>query len=68
MKQKATLIIDGKDIDVKIDKKKRCIEIAEEDLKKLIKNHFRSMLKPQRMMIGMNKNDIKGFWENEVEE
>jgi len=26
------------------------------------------MLKPQRMMIGMNKNDIKGFWENEVEE
>ena len=37
MKQKATLIIDGKDIDVKIDKKKRCIEIAEEDLKKLIK-------------------------------
>ena len=37
MKQKATLIIDGKEIDVKIDKKKRCIEIAEEDLKKLIK-------------------------------
>ena len=40
MKQKATLIIDGKEIDVKIDKKKRCIEIAEEDLKKLIKKPF----------------------------
>mgnify|MGYP001019993315 CR=1 FL=1 len=41
MKQKATLKLkNGKEIDVKIDKKKRCIEIAEEDLKKLIKKPF----------------------------